>query len=153
VFPTDDSIAMLYERDTMSESEKHIEKLHTRLQQIAAREQALIDALNEALSAADRKLLDDVRSVTEDHEARRVIIMSELQNLAERIGMFPASDRPVETIEYEQPAGPSPAAVDLSTDDTPSRGGDWRKAAKKITDGLDFHLNGVALNDTTQQAS
>ena len=137
----------------MSESENHIEKLHTRLQQMAAREQALVDALNEALSTADRKLLDDVRSVTEDHEARRVIIMSELQNLAERIGMFPVSEQPVETIEYEAPAVPNPPPVDLSTDGTPSRGGDWRKAAKKITDGLDFHLNGVTLTDTTQQAS
>ena len=137
----------------MSESEKHIEKLHTRLQQIAAREQALIDALNEALSAADRKLLDDVRSVTADHEARRVIIMSELQTLAERIGMFPPSDLPMETIEYEEPAAPHPPPVDLSTEDMPSRGGDWRKAAKKITDGLDFHLRGAALNDTTQQVS
>ncbi|MGI9477835.1 MAG: hypothetical protein ACR2PI_14125 [Hyphomicrobiaceae bacterium] len=136
----------------MSESEKHIEKLHTRLQQIAAREQALIDALNEALSAADRKLLDDVRSVTADHEARRVIIMSELQTLAERIGMFPPSDLPVETIEYEESAAANPPPVNLSTDETPSRGGDWRKAAKKITDGLDFHLSGAALNDTTQQA-
>ncbi|MFY0613035.1 MAG: hypothetical protein JXQ99_16010 [Hyphomicrobiaceae bacterium] len=151
--PSLDSAARLDEGDTMSESENHIEKLHTRLQQMAAREQALIDALNEALSTADRKLLDDVRSVTADHEARRVIIMSELQTLAERIGMFPASDLPVETIEYEEPAVPTPQPVDLSTDDTPARGGDWRKAAKKITDGLDFHLNGVTISDTTQQAS
>ncbi len=137
----------------MSESENHIEKLHTRLQQMATREQALIDALNEALSTADRKLLTRQQRREDWQERGRVIIMSELQNLAERIVMFPASDLPVETIEYEEPAVPTPLPVDLSTDDTPARGGDWRKAAEKITDGLDFHLNGVTISDTTQQAS
>lgn len=137
----------------MSESENHIEQLHARLEKMAAREQLLIEALNEALSTADRKLLDDVRGVTADHEARRAIIMSELQTLAERIGVFPVSNAPVETIEYQEPVAAHPPAVDLTTDDTSARGGDWRKAAKKITDGLDFHLNGTALHVSSEQAN
>ena len=70
----------------MSESENHIEQMHLRLQKMAEREQLLIGALNDALSLADRKLLDDVRSVTADHEARRAIIMTELQTLAAHSG-------------------------------------------------------------------
>ena len=138
----------------MSESENQIEQMHLRLQKMAEREQLLISALNDALSRADRKLLDDVRSVTSDHEARRAIIMTELQTLAERIGVFPASDVAIDTIEYE-PAGTVAANVtdDPVASDAPARGGDWRKAAKKITDGLDFHLNGSSLQDSHRQAS
>ena len=138
----------------MSESENHIEQMHLRLQKMAEREQLLIGALNDALSLADRKLLDDVRSVTADHEARRAIIMTELQTLAERIGVFPASDAAIDTIEYE-PAGAvaQPMAEDLNDLEAPARGGDWRKAAKKITDGLDFHLNGVSLQTYQRPAS
>jgi len=138
----------------MSESENHIEQMHLRLQKMAEREQLLIGALNDALSRADRKLLDDVRSVTADHEARRAIIMTELQTLAERIGVFPSSDVAIDTIEYE-PAGAvsEPVADDLNDLEAPARGGDWRKAAKKITDGLDFHLSGSGMQGAQRQAS
>lgn len=136
----------------MSESENHIEQMHQRLKQMAEREQLLISALNDALSRADRKLLDDVRSVTADHEARRAIIMTELQTLAERIGVFPASDAPLNTIEYAPVGNVVPTAEEApSESEPPARGGDWRKAAKKITDGLDFHLNGSATQDTHQR--
>lgn len=137
----------------MSESENHIEQMQLRLQEMAAREQLLINALNEALSRADRKLLDDVRSVTADHEARRAIIMTGLQTLAERIGVFPASDVPIETIEYESPEpADTPVVGELHTSQTLARGGDWRKAAKKITDGLDFHLNGSVSQHASNQS-
>jgi hypothetical protein len=138
----------------MSESETHIQQMQVRLQKMAAREETLINALNEALSCADRKLLDDVRSVTADHEARRAIIMTELQTLAERIGAFPVSARTVDTIEYEapepadeMPANPAPEPAALMP------GGDWRKAAKNITDGLDFHLKGPRPQYMINQSS
>lgn len=137
----------------MSESETHIEQMHLRLQKMAAREQLLINALNEALSRADRKLLDDVRSVTADHEARRAIIMTELQTLAERIGVFPASEQPIDTIEYEAPPPvEQPVVGELHSADALPRGGDWRAAARKITDGLDFHLNGTAPQQASNQS-
>jgi hypothetical protein len=126
--------------------------MQVRLQEMAAREETLINALNEALSCADRKLLDDVRSVTADHEARRAIIMTELQTLAERIGAFPVSARPVETIEYEVPE-PEEAVPAKPEQATPMRGGDWRKAARNITDGLDFHLKGSRPQYTINQSS
>jgi len=138
----------------MSESETHIQQMQVRLEEMAAREATLINALNEALSSADRKLLDDVRSVTADHEARRAIIMSELQILAERIGAFPATARTVDTIEYEAPElSDNTSAQSVQEAATPMCGGDWRKAAKNITDGLDFHLNGVRPQCTISQSS
>ncbi len=77
-----------------------------------------------------------------------------LGTLAERIGVFPASDAAIDTIEYE-PAGAvaQPMAEDLNDLEAPARGGDWRKAAKKIADGLDFHLNGVSLQASQRPAS
>lgn len=127
----------------MADSENHIEKMHRQLQQMAEREQMLINALDEALGRADRKLLDDVRSVTANHEARRAIIMSELQTLAQRIGALPVSEVPVDTIAYEPPEPVEvPSVNDLTSAEPVARGGDWRRAAKNITDGLDFHLAG-----------
>ena len=137
----------------MSESENQIEKMHARLEKMAAREQLLISALNEALSAADRKLLDEVRGVTADHEARRAIIMSELQTLAERVGAFPVSEMAIETIEYEAPATAQPIGELTAPEEAPAQGGDWRKAAKKITDGLDFHFKGAAPQQPASQSS
>ena len=119
----------------MSESETHIQQMQVRLQEMAAREETLINALNEALSCADRKLLDDVRSVTADHEARRAIIMTELQTLAGRIGAFPVSARTVDTIEYEasEPSDEAPANP-AAEPALPMLGGDWRKAAGNLAE-------------------
>lgn len=138
----------------MKNSKTHIEEMHAKLSDISNKEQLLITALGEALSLADKKLLDDVRSLTIEHEARRGLILSELQNLAERIGAFPASaeckesiieqghlDLPYyesgETPSSEETPEPSEEAFEL-----PSRGGDWRQAAMNIRDELGFHLNG-----------
>ncbi len=125
----------------MSKPNNCMEKLHERLDKVASREQLLIEALSEALSNADRKLLDDVRSVTIEHEARRAVILTELQVLAARIGAFPAADEPFTIIEedaldltsishYDEEPPPPP----------PSNGADWRKAAENIRDDLDFAI-------------
>ena len=137
--------------DAMAESESRIEEMQRKLEQMAAREQALMTALNEALVEADRRLLDEVRSITLEHEARRVHIFSELQSLAERIGAFPASAKAIETVEYQaldQPASPVARTHAAQThaahaDDAPPTGGDWRKATEKIARELDFRLNGA----------
>ena len=98
----------------MTDAQAHIEAMQRRIEQMAAREEKLITALDEALSSADRKLLDDVRTLTLEHEARRTIILNELQSLATRVGAFPASAKPVETIEYEAVAATSAEAYPTS---------------------------------------
>jgi hypothetical protein len=147
----------------MTKPNDYITDLHSRMKAIAEREQALIEALNEELSRADRKLLDDVRSVTFEHEARRAVILAELQGLAARLGAFPHRDEPYTMIEeetldlpYYAPDEPLPEPEHQPELDAPppraatsygiaagepvSAGGDWRKAAEKIRDGFEFQL-------------
>jgi hypothetical protein len=119
--------------------------MQQQLELMAAREQVLMAALNEALENADRKLLDDVRSISQEHEARRAHIFSEMQILANRIGAFPLPAKPVETVEYQALGSPTVTATTTSVPEAPEaapKGGDWRKATEKIAKELDFHLNG-----------
>ena len=108
------------------------------MNQLAAGEQDLVRALGDALSHADQKLLQDVRGVAEEHEARRGAILKELQSLAARMGALPRR-RPFAALEE--------AAVDLPAHDPPQpalRGGDWRQAAANIREELASHFNGRA---------
>ena len=110
----------------------YIDDMHARLSEVANTEQALIRALAEALSRVDQKLLDDVRSLAMDHEVRRVAIMTELYNLASRIGAFPASREPLPPLED---AG-SGLTTYVSVEDTREipHSGDWRQAVSNIKD-------------------
>src|SRR5262249_49387923 len=62
----------------------YIHDMRARLTEVDNTQQALIQALAEALARVEQKLLDDVRSLTMDHEARRVAILTELHNLSVR---------------------------------------------------------------------
>ena len=66
-----------------------VEELRERLNTIADGEQKLVSSLREALNRFDQKLLQDVRSITPEHESRRGAILNELQGLASRMGAFP----------------------------------------------------------------
>jgi hypothetical protein len=117
---------------------EQIEEMRVRMNELAAGEQDLVRALGDALNRADQKLLQDVRSVAEEHEARRGVILKELQGLATRMGALPRPRRPFAALEEA-------AAVDLSAQDPPQaalRGGDWRQAAANIREELATHFNG-----------
>jgi hypothetical protein len=117
---------------------EQIEEMRIRMNELAAGEQDLVRALGDALNRADQKLLQDVRLVAEEHEARRGVILKELQSLATRMGALPRPRRPFAAIE-ETP-------LDL-TQEPPQpalRGGDWRQAAANIRDELATHFNGRA---------
>ena len=137
-----------------------VEEMRARLTQIADSEQALVRALGEALSLVDQKLLQDVRNLTTEHEARRTAILYELQGLASRIGAFPtAQPEPAPGLDYADPAvvaigsthtgiaqhgmannstGHNSAAMNGSP--RPFSRGDWRQAASNIEDGLDVYF-------------
>jgi hypothetical protein len=141
-----------------------VEEMRARLTQIADSEQALVRALGEALSLVDQKLLQDVRNLTTEHEARRAAILYELQGLASRIGAFPtAQPEPAPGLDYADPAvvaigaahtgiaqngianngmahngTHTSAAVNGSP--RPFSRGDWRQAASNIEDGLDVYF-------------
>src|SRR5262245_26445016 len=122
--------------DGMADLIQQIEEMRTRMNELAAGEQDLIRALGDALTRADQKLLQDVRSVAADHEARRGAILHELQSLAARMGALP---RP--------PQEPYLALAEKSVNLPPreiaplARGGaDWRQAAANIEEVVSYHL-------------
>jgi hypothetical protein len=121
-----------------------VEEMRARLNQVTDAEQALVRALAEALSRVDQKLLQDVRNITTDHEARRGAILHELQGLAARIGAFPAPREPAAGLEYADPAAKPVAAVNGSQ--RPFSRGDWRQAANNIEDELDIYFQDRAAS-------
>jgi hypothetical protein len=158
------------QRDAMTSLIQQIEQMRTRMNELAAGEQDLVRALGEALSRTDQKLLEDVRSVAADHEARRGAILNELQSLAARMGALPKPLEPYAALT-EAPqravrlggadgAVPRPqepydaltvAPLDLPPCEMPqltSGGGDWRKAAANIEDAINYHMNGRAASAT-----
>jgi len=115
---------------------QQIEALRLRMNQLASGEQELVRALGDALSRADQKLLQDVRSVALEHEVRRGAILNELQSLAQRMGTLPRPRGPFAALE-ETP-------LDLQSREAApptAGGGDWRKAAANIQDELAFRLH------------
>jgi len=110
---------------------EQIEEMRVRMNQLARREQELVKALAHALNRSDQKLLQDVRNVALDHEARREGILRELQSLAARIGTLPMPRAPFASIENAPldlpPYEPAPA---------PPRSGDWREAAANLREHL-----------------
>ena len=115
-------------------------------------EEELVRALGKALNRVDQKLLQNVREITSEHEARRGAMLHELQCLAARIGSFPASRRPMSGIEYAESAAPPIEAVNgPAPDATPAvdrldaaddhetflQCGDWRQAVSNIQEELD----------------
>jgi hypothetical protein len=112
-----------------------VEDMRKRLDAIATAEQALIRALGEALNQVDRKILQEVRTIATDHEARRGAILVELQGLASRMGAFPTAREPVAGIAYEPPVRP----IATANDPEPAFGrGDWREAANNIQQELEI---------------
>jgi hypothetical protein len=114
---------------------QQIEELRLRMNQLANGEQDLVRALGDALSRADEKLLQDVRSVAREHEARRGAILGELQSLAQRMGALPRPRGPFAALD-ETP-------LDLPAADAPPAAagrGDWRQAAANIQDELAIRL-------------
>ena len=62
----------------MSKLVQLVEELRERLSTIADGEQKLVASLREALNRFDQKLLQDVRTITAEHESRRSAILNEL---------------------------------------------------------------------------
>jgi hypothetical protein len=111
----------------------------TRVGELSGKEQGLVRALGDALNRIDQQLLDEVRSVTMEHEVRRGVILMELQSLAAHIGALPAPRETVVAVGLAHQELPSYEPV-------PSNGersigcGDWRRAANNIQDELEFAL-------------
>lgn len=119
---------------------QQIEEMRVQVNELASGEQRLLNALGDALTRADHKLLHDVRNVAAEHEARRGMILKELQSLALRVGLFPEQREPVAALE-EAPRKLSPFTNARVEEQIVGRG-DWRQAASNIRDEIEFELNG-----------
>ena len=118
----------------MTKLPQHIDDMSALLTQTAKSERSLVKALSDALSQVDHQLVQDIRKVAVQHQARRAEIYMELQALACTIGVFPAAHE----ITHVPPANDAEPQFAVAV-------GDWRQAALNINyqDELDFHLNGT----------
>lgn len=119
----------------MAHLSQKLAEMHRRLAENTQEEQALIRALNAALNHVDDKLLAEIRQVTAQHEARRAVIMNELQLLASRLCAFPVQGG--EAVALESSHHPAPIAAQANGNTHAP--GNWRIAAQNIQDDLDFY--------------
>jgi hypothetical protein len=70
---------------------EELEEMRIRMHDLATTEHDLMNALGDALNNADSRLLDDLRNLTSDHDARRAAIVDELRRLASRLGTLPGA--------------------------------------------------------------
>jgi hypothetical protein len=122
----------------MTKLPQHIDEMGVLLTQTAKHEQSLVKALSDALCKIDEQLVQDIRKVAVQHQARRAEIYLELQALAHTIGVFPAAHEISHEIAHVPPANDVQPHFAAAV-------GDWRQAALNINyqDELDFHLNGT----------
>ena len=108
---------------------QHMDEMSAILAHTTRHEQSLVKALADALKHVDQQLVQEIRSLNTQHQARRAEIYLELHALACSIGMFPAAHE----IPHEPPANDVNAQFVV---------GDWRQAAQNINyqDEVDFHL-------------
>jgi hypothetical protein len=117
---------------------QEIEEMRLRMNDWAKSEVGLVTTLDHALTDADNKLLDDVRNLASQHEARRAAILFELQGLASRHGALPTSRDPFAPINYAAPL--------LNAVEEPSKGQlangqrDWRVPPPSMAEELTRHL-------------
>jgi cell division septum initiation protein DivIVA len=125
----------------MAQLSEKLAELRRRLSDSAHEEQTLVRTLNAALNHVDDELLSEIRHVTAQHEARRAVILNELQHLASRVCALPiAQSEPMQAIESQ--AAPAPTNGHNGHNGHNGNGthapGNWRIAAQNIEDDLDF---------------
>src|SRR6185312_7955771 len=121
----------------MSKMVQLVEELRERLNTIADGEQKLVSSLREALNRFDQKLLQDVRSITAEHESRRGAILNELQGLASRMGAFPP---PRDTRLGVNGTDGAPPSLPSNGRLRAVEGGAWREATDKLQSELDTYF-------------
>jgi uncharacterized protein YPO0396 len=119
----------------MSKLTQHVDEMSGILTQTTKYEQSLVKALGDALRQVDDHLVQNIRNLNTQHQARRAEIFLELQALASSIGLFPT----MQEIPHAPPANDALARAQFIPV------GDWRQAAQNIhyQDELDFHRTTV----------
>ncbi len=120
----------------MTSLAQELEEMRVRMNELAKNEQGLIMALGDALSRADHKLLDDVRNLSAEHEARRGAILKELQSLAARLGALPKAGDLFAPI-----GGTLPPSDPYGQHGYQPPRQDWRRQSVSIQEELNKHLS------------
>jgi hypothetical protein len=116
---------------------QEIEAMLVRMKEMSEQEHGLVSALGDALNRADQRLLDEVRAVTVEHDARRALIFGELQSLACRVGMLPRPAASPYSV-LEDPHADLSAYEALNGSQRILGGADWREAVSNIEDGIEI---------------
>src|SRR5688572_759876 len=131
----------------MSKMAGLVDELRQQLNSAREGEQELVASLREALDQYDQRLLQDVRSLAAEHEARRGAILTELQTLARRMGAFPAPREPhLELTDATPPPRTTPPALPRSALAANGNklqaveGGAWREATQRLQSELDGYF-------------
>ena len=124
----------------MTDLVQQLEHMRVRMHQQAQQEAGLVAELGDALRASDHQLLQDVRTVAAEHEARRAAILGELQMLAARLNSLPLREQGAASLANPPrgmlASGASPAAPAT---------GDWEQRSAEIREALAKHLQKRAL--------
>jgi hypothetical protein len=134
----------------MAKMHQLVEEMHARLTEISASEQALLRTLRDALNRADAKLMQEVRTITAEHDTRRRAVLGELQSLAARLDTFPTQREPVPELTVHPDDGAWPEGLveeDLVEEDLPraiTRHAQQRPNAANITTELELYFKARA---------
>ncbi|HYP30967.1 MAG TPA: hypothetical protein VES00_03810 [Burkholderiaceae bacterium] len=124
----------------MTDLVQQLEHMRVRMNQQAQHEANLVAELSDALRATDHQLLEDVRTLAAEHEARRATILCELQMLAARLNALPGREQDANALSN------APRGMLASGDGPPSpHGSDWEQRSAHIRDALATHLQRRAL--------
>jgi hypothetical protein len=115
----------------MSLSEQ-LEQMRMRMNELAKQESNLVSTLDDALRATDQQLLQDVRRLSAEHEARRSSILGELQALATRLNGFPSQAQQLPPASAFPPGLFAAPADGRRYLDAP----DWRQRSAEIQTAL-----------------
>ncbi len=129
----------------MSKMAALVDELRQQLNTAREGEQELVSSLRDALDQYDQRLLQDVRSLAAEHEARRGAILTELQSLARRMGAFPVPREPhLELTDNSPPPRAMPPALPRTATDSGKlqavEGGAWREATQRLQSELDGYF-------------
>jgi len=125
----------------MTDLVQQLEHMRVRMHQQAQQEAGLVAELGDALRASDHQLLQDVRTVAAEHEARRAAILGELQMLAARLNALPLRES-----SPSLPNAPRGILSSGQSNATPShRTADWEQRSASIREALANHLQKRAV--------
>ena len=122
----------------MTDLVQQLEHMRVRMHQQAQQEAGLVAELGDAMRASDHQLLQDVRTVAAEHEARRAAILGELQMLAARLNALPLR-------ESAHSLPNAPRGILSNGQSNPSRTADWEQRSASIREALANHLQKRAV--------